>query len=147
MSFVRTLLDKFWNPEVWLPPNVTWADLEPNDKVAYADHSHLIIPLPLAFVLLALRIVLERLVEMFWSCRFCYVVIQYLDFHVTAFLLCRYWFTPVGISLGIKNTKPKKAPPNAILERAYLLKRKIKHKQVSTSVHIHSYFRSLTFGW
>jgi len=101
MSFVRTVLDKFWNPEVWLPPNVTWADLEPNDKVAYADHRHLIIPLSLAIILLALRFVLER-----------------------------YWFAPVGIYLGIKNTKPKKAPPNAILERAYLLKRKIKHKQI-----------------
>jgi ceramide synthetase len=47
-------------------------------------------------------------------------------------VLCRYWFAPVGISLGIKNTKPKKAPPNAILERAYLSKGKIKHKQVRT---------------
>jgi ceramide synthetase len=48
-------------------------------------------------------------------------------------VLCRYWFASVGISLGIKNTKPKKAPPNAILERAYLSKGKIKHKQVRTS--------------
>jgi ceramide synthetase len=48
------------------------------------------------------------------------------------FVHCRYWFAPVGISLGIKNTKPKKAPPNAILEGAYLSKRKIKYKQVST---------------
>jgi len=48
------------------------------------------------------------------------------------FVHCRYWFAPVGISLGIKNTKPKKAPPNAILEGAYLSKRKMKHKEVST---------------
>jgi ceramide synthetase len=48
------------------------------------------------------------------------------------FIHCRYWFAPVGISLGIKNTKPKKAPPNAILEGAYLSKRKMKHKEVST---------------
>jgi len=45
---------------------------------------------------------------------------------------CRYWFAPIGISLGIKNTKPKNAPPNAILERAYLSKRKMKYKEVST---------------
>jgi hypothetical protein len=49
---------------VWLPPNVTWADLEPNDKIAYADHRHLALSLPMAFLLLALRFVLERLVEM-----------------------------------------------------------------------------------
>jgi ceramide synthetase len=45
---------------------------------------------------------------------------------------CRYWFAPVGISVGIKNTKPKKATPNVILERAYLSERKLKHKQVNT---------------
>jgi ceramide synthetase len=67
MSLLQTLLDKFWNPDVWLPPNVTWADLEPNDKIAYADHRHLVIPLPLAIVLLALRFILERLVQIFWG--------------------------------------------------------------------------------
>jgi hypothetical protein len=60
MSFVRTLLDQFWNPDVWLPPNVTWADFEPNDKIAYADHRHLAISLPFAIVLLCVRFVLER---------------------------------------------------------------------------------------
>lgn len=54
------------------------------------------------------------------------------DFYAMKFVCCRYWFAPVGISLGIKNTKSKKAPPNAVLERAYLSKRKIRHKQVST---------------
>jgi hypothetical protein len=58
-------MDKFWNPDVWLPPNVTWADLEPTDKIAYADHRHLAIPLPFAFVLLGVRYVLERLVKKF----------------------------------------------------------------------------------
>jgi ceramide synthetase len=67
MSLLQTLMDKFWNPDVWLPPNVTWADLEPNDKIAYADHRHLVIPLPLAIVLWALRFILERLVQIFWG--------------------------------------------------------------------------------
>jgi hypothetical protein len=48
------------------------------------------------------------------------------------FVHCRYWFAPIGIYLGIKNTKPKKTPPNATLEGAYLSKRKMKHKEVST---------------
>jgi ceramide synthetase len=60
MSFVRALLDKFWSSRVWLPPNVTWADLEPNDKIAYTDYRHLGISLPFALALLALRFALER---------------------------------------------------------------------------------------
>jgi ceramide synthetase len=145
MSFVRILLDKFWNPDVWLPPNVTWADLEPNDKIAYANYRHLVIPLPLAVILLVLRFVLERLVETFWPVSFVALYFSIWIFYVTIFLLCRYWFAPVGISVGIKNTKLKKALPNAILETAYLLKGKIKHKQVSTSVCTYSYLCSLIF--
>jgi len=124
-------MDTFWNPDVWLPPNVTWADLEPNDKIAYADHRHLAIPLPFAVVLLGVRLVLERLVEIVWVRFFLYGISLY-DFYTMKFVHCRYWFAPIGISLGIKNTKPKKAPPNAILEVAYLSKRKMKHKEVST---------------
>jgi ceramide synthetase len=125
-------MDKFWNPDVWLPPNVTWADLEPNDKIAYADHRHLAIPLPFAVVLLCVRLVLERLVEIVWV-RFFFFV-RYFSPTILCYEIvhCRYWFAPVGISLGIKNTKPKKAPPNTILEKAYLSKTKLKHKQVST---------------
>ena len=59
-SVARTVLDAFWTPNVWLPPNVTWADLEPNDKIAYADYRHLVIPLPMALMMLALRFGLER---------------------------------------------------------------------------------------
>jgi ceramide synthetase len=65
MSVFQSVMDKFWNPDVWLPPNVTWADLEPNDKITYANHRHLVIPLPIAIALLALRFILERLVQIF----------------------------------------------------------------------------------
>ncbi|KAJ9575185.1 hypothetical protein L9F63_025863, partial [Diploptera punctata] len=95
-SIVRTALDAFWTPNVWLPPNVTWADLEPNDKITYADYRHLIIPLPMALLMLGLRYALER-----------------------------FWFSPVGISLGIKNTKPKKASPNPFWRRRFNLKGKL----------------------
>lgn len=60
MSIVRRVLDGFWNPEVWLPPNITWADLEPNDKIQYADYRHLFYPLPLAGLMLILRFILEK---------------------------------------------------------------------------------------
>lgn len=45
-------------------------------------------------------------------------------------LIFRYWFSPVGISLGIKSNRPKKAPSNPVLEKAYISTRKLKHKQV-----------------
>ncbi|XP_063220176.1 ceramide synthase 6-like [Bacillus rossius redtenbacheri] len=100
-SVLRGIIDGFWDPDIWLPPNVTWKDLEPNNEVAYADHRHLLFPLPLAALLMLLRVVMER-----------------------------FWFGPIGISLGIKNSKPKRAKPNEILEKAYRGKGKIKHKQI-----------------
>ncbi|XP_061722373.1 ceramide synthase 6-like isoform X1 [Cydia pomonella] len=99
---LRYLVDKFWDEDVWLPPNTTWEDLAPGpDKpVVYNDHRHLLYPLPLAVVLIILRHLLEK-----------------------------YWFAPFGKSLGIKNTRPKKAPSNPKLELAYQTSPKIKHKQ------------------
>ncbi|XP_063388631.1 ceramide synthase 6-like isoform X1 [Cydia fagiglandana] len=99
---LRYLVDTFWDEDVWLPPNTTWEDLAPGpDKpVVYNDHRHLLYPLPLAVVLIVLRHILEK-----------------------------YWFAPFGKSLGIKNTRPKKAPSNPKLELAYQTSPKIKHKQ------------------
>ncbi|XP_038213081.1 ceramide synthase 5-like isoform X1 [Zerene cesonia] len=99
---LRYILDKFWNEDVWLPPNTTWDDIAPGpDKaVVYNDHRHLLYPIPLALVVIAFRHGLEK-----------------------------YWFAPFGKSLGIKNTRPKKAPSNPKLEAAYQECSKIKHKQ------------------
>lgn len=47
------------------------------------------------------------------------------------FLICRYWLTPIGMSLGIKNKKVKKAPYNEVLEKAHQSKEKLKHKQIT----------------
>lgn len=101
MGVVRQIIDTFWSEHVWLPPNTTWTDLMQNDKVRHADYRDLVYPLPMALVLLVVRYVFER-----------------------------YWFAPIGISLGIKNSRQKKAPPNAVLEKAYASKGKIKHKQI-----------------
>lgn len=59
---VRTALDAFWSERVWLPPNTTWADIAPGSDpaVKHADYRHLLYPLPMALVMLALRYVLER---------------------------------------------------------------------------------------
>jgi hypothetical protein len=94
MSVVRTLLDKFWNPDVWLPPNVTWADLEPNDKIAYANYRHLVIPLPLALVLLALRFVLERSVEQF-------LVVRSVALYCSIWIFMLRYFCFIGTGLRL----------------------------------------------
>lgn len=101
MGIIRRVLDGFWNPEVWLPPNITWADLEPNDKIQYADYRHLLYPLPMAGIMLILRYFLEK-----------------------------YCYCPFGTSLGIKSSKPKRAAPNELLERAYQQKLTMKHKEI-----------------
>ncbi|CAH2207487.1 jg26265, partial [Pararge aegeria aegeria] len=99
---LRALLDKFWDEDVWLPPNTTWDDIAPgpDKEVVYADYRHLLYPIPLALVLIVLRQTLEK-----------------------------YIYAPFGKSLGIKNTRPKKAPNNPKLESAYVDCPKIKHKQ------------------
>ncbi|XP_013144273.1 PREDICTED: ceramide synthase 6 isoform X1 [Papilio polytes] len=99
---LRYLLDKFWDEDIWLPPNTTWDDLAPGpDKpVVLNDHTHLLYPIPLALVLIIIRHMLEK-----------------------------YWFAPFGKSLGIKNTRSKRAPNNPKLEAAYQASSKIRHKQ------------------
>lgn len=52
--------DWFWMDDFWLPPNVTWKDLEPQAGVKYADFEDLLYPVPTAFVLILLRYVVER---------------------------------------------------------------------------------------
>lgn len=72
---LRVILDKFWNEDVWLPPNTTWEDLAPGpDKaVVYNDYRHLLYPLPLALVLIVLRRTLEEWVNLLSVARLQYV--------------------------------------------------------------------------
>ena len=77
-----------WSSHIWLPPNVTWESFQ--DKQEYAKFSDLLIPLPLAFLLILLRSLLDLSL-----------------------------FRPVGRLLGI-NGKPRRMPSqNLILESAY----------------------------
>ncbi|XP_049879537.1 ceramide synthase 5-like [Pectinophora gossypiella] len=96
---LRAVLDTFWSENVWLPPNTTWADLAPgpDKEVVYTDHRHVLYPIPLAFVFIVIRYTLEK-----------------------------FWFAPFGRSLGIKDTRPRKAPTNPKLEAAYKANPKVK---------------------
>lgn len=100
MDILGNVSAAFWSPSIWLPPNTTWDDISPNSQNRYTNYKHLIVPLPMAIVLLGVRYALER-----------------------------YCFAPFGKSLGIKNTRTRRAPQNDILEKAYS-SRKIKLKQI-----------------
>ncbi|KAJ8972758.1 hypothetical protein NQ317_006274 [Molorchus minor] len=102
-NYYRTFMNTVWSEHIWLPPNTTWADIAPNAsmEIQHTDYRDLLYPLPMALVMLALRYLLEK-----------------------------YWFGPVGLSLGIKNTRPKKASDNPILEKAFAQSKKWKHKQI-----------------
>lgn len=62
MELLQTIADTFWSTRVWLPPNTTWADIQPGARpdVVYPDYRHLMIPIPLALLILALRTVVEK---------------------------------------------------------------------------------------
>jgi hypothetical protein len=61
----RTVMDTFWSEYIWLPPNTTWQDIAPESstEIQHPDYRHLFYPLPMALVMLYLRYVLEKWVE------------------------------------------------------------------------------------
>ncbi|XP_061677709.1 ceramide synthase 2 isoform X2 [Syngnathoides biaculeatus] len=59
---LHTVTEWLWWERLWLPVNVSWADLEDRDGRVYAKASQLYIVLPLAFCLLFVRFLFERLV-------------------------------------------------------------------------------------
>lgn len=62
MGILNTISETFWSTNVWLPPNVTWADIAPGSRpdVQHADYRHLIWPLPMAAVIILIRHGLEK---------------------------------------------------------------------------------------
>ncbi|KAL4829330.1 hypothetical protein H8958_001147 [Nasalis larvatus] len=88
---LQTLHDYFWWERLWLPVNLTWADLEDRDGRVYAKASDLYITLPLALFFLIVRYFFEL-----------------------------YVATPLAALLNIKEKTPLRAPPNATLEHFYL---------------------------
>jgi ceramide synthetase len=103
MEILTKLSNAFWNEDVWLPPNITWKDIEPGSRedIIYADYRHLLWPIPISFLIIILRIAVEN-----------------------------YWIMPIGRSLGIKSTKAKAPIPNKTLEITYSKMSKLNHKTI-----------------
>ena len=66
----------FWNEDIWLPPNVTWDTFADDEN--FGQFSHLYFPIPAAFVVIAIRLVIERNI-----------------------------FRPLGLYLGLKHSETK----------------------------------------
>lgn len=88
---LQTVSDWLWSERLWLPPNLTWSDLEDRDGRVYAKPSHMCATLPYAFALLAVRCLFER-----------------------------YIASPLAGVLGIRDRLRPTAQPNPILQNFYL---------------------------
>ena len=97
----------FWNPDIWLPPNVDWNTFK-EEKIInstrvikpehFANFSDLWYPLPIALCFILTRLLVEK-----------------------------YILKPLALGLGIRN-KPRRQPrPNSVLENFFKTKRKIGH--------------------
>jgi len=90
------IFDNFWDESIWLPPNITWKDVEPRDGL-YTNFYDLWYPLPIAAFIVVLRSMVER-----------------------------HLFKPLGLSLGIKDSKHVSPAPHPVLEREFNASRRDK---------------------
>ncbi|KAK3570841.1 hypothetical protein QTP86_028270, partial [Hemibagrus guttatus] len=87
----RAMLSEwFWWDRLWLPVNLTWADLQDKEDQVYAHVSHLYMIFPLTVLLLGLRVLYERLIA-----------------------------PPIAAALGVKDKVRQRASNNPTLEQYY----------------------------
>lgn len=67
--------------KVWLPPNITWKDIEPGsrDDIVYADYRHLLWPIPISFVIILIRFTVERWGQNRLSTDICLVTLMFIE--------------------------------------------------------------------
>ncbi|XP_011791529.1 PREDICTED: ceramide synthase 5 isoform X1 [Colobus angolensis palliatus] len=81
-----------WSERFWLPQNVSWADLEgPADGYGYPRGRHILSVFPLAAGIFFVRLLFERFIA-----------------------------KPCALHIGIEDSGPYQAQPNAILEKVFV---------------------------
>ena len=92
MEFLKRISESFWNEKFWLPPNITWKDIEPGSKadITHADHRHFLWVIPISICIILIRYVIEN-----------------------------YFLASLGKYLGVKSTRPKPPVYNKLLAEAY----------------------------
>ncbi|XP_012889004.1 PREDICTED: ceramide synthase 4 [Dipodomys ordii] len=88
---LSSLTEWLWQERFWLPPNNTWAQLEDRDGLVFAHPRHMLAALPLALVLVAVRLTFERFVAL-----------------------------PLSRWMGVRDQIRRHANPNATLEKYFL---------------------------
>ncbi len=64
-NYLQEFSQRFWTPEVWLPPNVTWDDIKPNDRISYPNYNDIWYPILFSFGLTFIRLLFERWYSIF----------------------------------------------------------------------------------
>uniref|UniRef100_A0A8C6VD62 Homeobox domain-containing protein n=1 Tax=Naja naja TaxID=35670 RepID=A0A8C6VD62_NAJNA len=80
----------FWRQEYWLPPGITWEDMQDTEDIRYPQPHHLLLCFPIALLLIALR-----------------------------FLFYRKIAIPLSKKLGLQEKVRRKPSPNLILEHSF----------------------------
>ncbi len=63
VNFLSQMSESFWSSDIWLPPGVTWKDIEPNEQnqhIAYPRFSDIWYPVLFSFALTFLRLLFEK---------------------------------------------------------------------------------------
>nr|XP_027825541.2 ceramide synthase 4 isoform X1 [Ovis aries]XP_027825542.2 ceramide synthase 4 isoform X1 [Ovis aries] len=88
-----SLNDWLWDERFWLPPNISWAQLEDRDGLVFPHPQDTLMAVPLALALVVVRFTFERFVGL-----------------------------PLSRWLGVRNQIRRPAKPNATLEKHFLMK-------------------------
>ncbi|KAI4569465.1 hypothetical protein MJT46_006759 [Ovis ammon polii x Ovis aries] len=88
-----SLNDWLWDERFWLPPNISWAQLEDRDGLVFPHPQDTLMAVPLALALVVIRFTFERFVGL-----------------------------PLSRWLGVRNQIRRPAKPNATLEKHFLMK-------------------------
>ncbi|KAM6189476.1 ceramide synthase 4-like isoform 2-T2 [Sarcoramphus papa] len=86
----RSLNEWLWQHEFWLPPGITWQDMQESEDVHYPQPYDLLLSIPFALILVVIRRAFERTIAL-----------------------------PLSIKLGVRDKQRPKAQPNPMLETFY----------------------------
>ncbi|KFV62359.1 Ceramide synthase 4 [Dryobates pubescens] len=79
-----------WQHEFWLPPGITWEDMQESEDIQYPQPRDLLLSIPFALLLVGVRRAFERTIAL-----------------------------PLSAKLGVKDKQKPKAQPNPVLESFY----------------------------
>uniref|UniRef100_A0A8C5T9X1 Homeobox domain-containing protein n=1 Tax=Malurus cyaneus samueli TaxID=2593467 RepID=A0A8C5T9X1_9PASS len=90
-----SLYEWLWHHEFWLPPGITWEDMQESEDVHYPQPREVLLSIPFALILVFIRYAFERAIAL-----------------------------PLSTKLGVRDKQRPKAQPNLVLETFYNTHRK-----------------------